>query len=85
MEKETWEEKKQSAYSKRDRSWRQERKEKKIIHPLCKRESLVRKKKKKSCSPVEKEKEVGRKITNCSSFLLGEFSRRFVGDYVSTW
>jgi Ni/Co efflux regulator RcnB len=85
MEKKTWEEKKQSAHSKRGRSWRQERKEKKIIHPHCKRESLERKKKKKNCSPVAKEKEVGRKITNCSSYFFQEVSRRFVGEYVSTW
>jgi hypothetical protein len=46
------------------------KKEKKIIHPHCKRESLEKKKKKKNCSPVAKEKEVGRKITNCSSFYF---------------
>jgi hypothetical protein len=68
VEKKTWEEKRQSAHSKRDRSWRQERKEKKIIH--CNRESLERKRKKKNCSPVAKDKEVGRKITNCSSYFF---------------
>lgn len=70
VEKKMWEEKKQSAHSKRDGSWRQERKEKKIFHPHCKRESLERKEKKKNCSPAAKEKEVGTKITNCSSFFF---------------
>jgi hypothetical protein len=31
---------------------------------------LERKRKKKNCSPVAKDKEVGRKITNCSSYFF---------------
>ncbi len=46
VEKKTWEEKKQSAHSKRDRSWRQERKEN-YPSPLQKRELGEKKEKEK--------------------------------------
>jgi len=45
------------------------RKKRKENYPLQQRE-LGEKRKQKNCSPVAKEKEVGRKITNCSSFFF---------------